>query len=124
MTYIPVEHRYKGEKILTCPLCGYAIIIVPMEGNMDLPIAAKCPVCDGQLSDCALTRREKEVVGLMTDGFSTKEIAEKLSISAKTVESHRLAVFKKLKIKDVANLTKYALEHGLTRSEVKRRGLD
>ncbi len=121
MAYVPVEHRYMGEKLLTCSKCGYVVLVVPLEGQAVLP-EADCPVCRSSLSESALTRREKEVVGLMAEGYSTKEIAGKLSVSPKTVEAHRLRVFKKLNIKDVANLTKYALEHGFTTPEVKFRG--
>ena len=60
-----------------------------------------------------LTDREKEVVQLMAEGNSTKQIALKLHISVKTVETHRRQVMGKLNIHNVAELTKYAIREGL-----------
>jgi len=61
-----------------------------------------------------LTRREIEVLQLMTEGKSTKRIAEILSVSAKTVETHRLHIMGKLRLYSVAELTKYAIRQGIT----------
>ena len=62
----------------------------------------------GKLSD-----REKEVLQLVAEGKSTKEVAGKLYISPKTVENHRANIMKKLDIHDRMGLTKYALRLGL-----------
>jgi DNA-binding CsgD family transcriptional regulator len=61
-----------------------------------------------------LTPREREVLQLMAEGHSTKQIARRLHISPKTVEAHRLKVMNKLDIDNVAQLTKYAIQEGLT----------
>jgi DNA-binding NarL/FixJ family response regulator len=61
-----------------------------------------------------LTPREREVLQLMAEGYSTKQIARRLYISPKTVEAHRLKVMHKLDIDNVAQLTKYAIQEGLT----------
>jgi DNA-binding NarL/FixJ family response regulator len=61
-----------------------------------------------------LSPREREVLRLISDGKSSKEIAGSLGVSPKTVESHRLHLMEKLKISNVAGLTKYALREGLT----------
>lgn len=61
-----------------------------------------------------LSSREREVLQLIAEGNTTRRIAEQLHISAKTADSHRQSIMKKLKIKSVANLTKYALRQGLT----------
>jgi DNA-binding NarL/FixJ family response regulator len=60
-----------------------------------------------------LTERERETLQLVAEGHSTKAIATKLGISAKTVDNHRTNLMRKLNIHDVASLTRYALEHGL-----------
>jgi DNA-binding NarL/FixJ family response regulator len=60
-----------------------------------------------------LSRREKDVLKLIVDGYTAKEIAEKLFISQHTVESHRKNIFSKLNIKNVAGLVKYALENNI-----------
>jgi DNA-binding NarL/FixJ family response regulator len=61
----------------------------------------------------ALTSRETEVLQLVAEGFANKQVASELGISVKTVEKHRQQVMNKLKIHDVAGLTRYALHNGL-----------
>lgn len=62
----------------------------------------------------ALTPREREVLQLLTEGQTSKEIAATLHISLKTVETHRSQIMNKLGIRSVAELTKYAIREGLT----------
>jgi two-component system response regulator NreC len=64
-----------------------------------------------------LSQREREVLQLLTEGKATKQIGKRLHISAKTVEVHRLNLMNKLKIDNIAQLTKYAVQEGLTRPE-------
>jgi DNA-binding NarL/FixJ family response regulator len=61
-----------------------------------------------------LTRREREVLGLVTYGLTSRDIADRLGISTRTVEAHRARIGDKLDIRSVAELTRYALEHGIT----------
>ena len=60
-----------------------------------------------------LTDREREILQLVAESHSTKEIAAKLGISVKTVDNHRTNLMRKLNLHDVASLTRYALEVGL-----------
>ena len=60
-----------------------------------------------------LTRREKEILKYITDQFTTSEIAEKLFISPKTVETHRLNMLQKLNVKNTAGLVKLAVSNKL-----------
>jgi DNA-binding NarL/FixJ family response regulator len=60
-----------------------------------------------------LTSREAEVLQLIAEGFSNKQIAAELTISIKTVEKHRQQVMNKLNIHDIAGLTRYAISKGL-----------
>ena len=60
-----------------------------------------------------LTDREREILQLVAESCSTKEIAAKLNISVKTVDNHRTNLMRKLNLHDVASLTRYALEIGL-----------
>jgi DNA-binding NarL/FixJ family response regulator len=60
-----------------------------------------------------LTRRETEILRLIAECRSTKEIASKLGVSSKTIESHRTRLFRKLKIRSVVELVRYAIYHGL-----------
>ncbi len=64
-----------------------------------------------------LSDREREVLQLMAEGNSTKQIAMKLHVSVKTVETHRRQIMNKLDIHTVAELTKYAVRKGLTSLE-------
>jgi len=64
-----------------------------------------------------LTAREREVLQLLAEGRSTKEIAASLNVSVKTVETHRQQIMDKLNIRSVAELTKYAIREGLTSLE-------
>jgi len=61
-----------------------------------------------------LSPREREVLQLLAEGNSTKNIAEKLFLSVKTIEAHRAQIMRKLDIHNVAELTKYAIREGLT----------
>ncbi|HZN68989.1 MAG TPA: response regulator transcription factor [Tepidisphaeraceae bacterium] len=61
-----------------------------------------------------LTPREREVLQLMAEGFATKEVAHRLHVSVKTVETHRRQLMEKLDLHSVAELTKYAIREGLT----------
>lgn len=60
-----------------------------------------------------LTPREREVLTLLAEGHTSKEIASRLDISSRTVEHHRARVMEKLGINDVAGLTRYAIRMGL-----------
>jgi DNA-binding NarL/FixJ family response regulator len=64
-----------------------------------------------------LSKREREVLQLLTEGKTTKQAAKRLHISAKTVEVHRLNLMSKLKMDSIAQLTKYAIQQGLTQPE-------
>ena len=61
-----------------------------------------------------LSAREREVLQLLAEGKSTREIADKLNVSAKTVETHRQHIMDKLNMHTIAELTKYAIREGLT----------
>jgi DNA-binding NarL/FixJ family response regulator len=68
----------------------------------------------GRLLDETLSTREKEVLTLLAAGKSSKEIAELLFISPRTVEHHRANINKKLKIQNIVDLVKYAIREGYT----------
>jgi DNA-binding NarL/FixJ family response regulator len=70
------------------------------------------PLWPGEASG-ELTERQREVVQLVAEGHPVKEIASVLNISAKTVAFHKSNVMRRLGLRSTAELTKYALEHGL-----------
>ena len=61
----------------------------------------------------SLTRREREILQLIAEGNTTKDIAEKLTISTKTVEAHRTNIIKKLNAHNVAEATRLAIQQGI-----------
>ncbi len=64
-----------------------------------------------------LTDREREVLQLIAEGHSTKDIAARLHLSVKTIDTHRHRIMDKLRIHSVAGLTKYAIRRGLTTAQ-------
>jgi DNA-binding NarL/FixJ family response regulator len=65
------------------------------------------------LPDTILTPREEEVLKLVAEGYSSREIANTLGISAKTVDRHRTNTLAKLGLRDRLALTRYAIRAGL-----------
>lgn len=60
-----------------------------------------------------LTPREREIVQLLTEGKSNKEVADALGISAKTIETHRATIMRKLELKSFAELVRYAVRNNI-----------
>jgi DNA-binding NarL/FixJ family response regulator len=60
-----------------------------------------------------LTSRQREILQLIAEGNSTKEIANKLNVSIKTVETHRMQLMDRIGIHDVAGLVRYAIRMGI-----------
>ncbi len=65
------------------------------------------------LLEDALSAREREVLQLVAEGKTTKEIAVLLGVSVKTADAHRTRLMQKLDIHDIAGLTRYAIRHGI-----------
>ena len=91
----------KGQMYLSPKITGYVVEGFvrgdPGKGSEELP----------------LTRRESEVLQLLAESKSTKEIADLLNLGDRTVETHRRRIMDKLGIRDIAGLTKYAIREGL-----------
>jgi DNA-binding NarL/FixJ family response regulator len=62
----------------------------------------------------SLSKREREILKLVADGFSSAEIGRRLALSPKTVDTYRSRLMQKLKVSDLAGLIKFAILHGLT----------
>lgn len=97
-----------------------------LDGKIYLSPAISDVVVDGYLHRLSedkpvdsdvLSHREREVLQMLAEGKSTKQVALKLHISVKTVETHRRQMMHKLDIYSVAELTKYAIRKGLTSLE-------
>lgn len=74
-------------------------------------------VPSGSAASTALSVREREVLQLIAEGKTTREIAAALYVSVKTVETHRKQIMDKLGLNSIAELTKYAIREGLTSVE-------
>lgn len=66
-----------------------------------------------QQQEAPLTERQIEVLRLISQGMSAKEIANRLNISVRTAEFHRAAIMDRLKLHSTAMMTRYAVEHGI-----------
>jgi DNA-binding NarL/FixJ family response regulator len=71
-----------------------------------------------------LTEREREVLSSIADGMSGPEVARAMGLSPRTADSHRQNIMRKLGIRTVAGLTKFAIRHGLSSLDDPHRGLD
>jgi len=60
-----------------------------------------------------LSEREREILKLVADGKTSREIAERLSISPKTVDTYRSRLMSKIGVKNLVGLVKFAIRHGL-----------
>ena len=68
---------------------------------------------DQEYSDDVLTGREREVIQLLAEGKTSKEVAVTLHLSVKTAETHRTNLMRKLGLHSVADLTRYAVRNGI-----------
>lgn len=91
----PIIGDGRGNSYVKCPNCDYVFALVP--------------------SVILLTKREVEVATLLAKGLSTREVAESLYVSVKTVESHRQKIYAKLRLHGIARLTHWALKQGLVK---------
>lgn len=80
------------------------------EWMIDAMLAAACSEEDPYES---LTRREREVLHLLAEGLGRSEIAERLALSPRTIETHRANVMRKLEFRTPAELVRYAVQRGL-----------
>jgi DNA-binding NarL/FixJ family response regulator len=97
-----VRAAMRGEKFIYPGAMTPLIEDFLRRAHQDLPVRAD-----------PLTPREQEVIKLVAEGHTNKQIAETLVISEKTVERHRANILEKLGMRDRVELTRYAIRHGL-----------
>jgi DNA-binding NarL/FixJ family response regulator len=68
---------------------------------------------DAAITVAAVTPREREIIQLLAEGRSNKEVASALSVSVKTIEAHRANVMRKLRLRSVSDLVRYAIRNGI-----------
>jgi DNA-binding NarL/FixJ family response regulator len=105
----------RGESFLS-PGLARALVANYTEHAGHTPSAAAEQTRAGD-SYSALTGREREVLQLVGEGHTNQEIADRLHISIKTVQTHRAAVMEKLGLRDVTHLVRYAVRRGLVDPE-------
>ncbi len=98
-----IQSVMKGQKYLSPQILGEVV-----EGYLMHLARSKSE------SASPLSSREREIVQLVAEGIGSKQIAERLHISPKTVESHKRRIMEKLELHSVAALTKFAIRQGLT----------
>ena len=123
-----LEHRYYIKSMLQYGVRGYVIkssdenilleaIRAVAKGDLYFDPSIRKQALKEQKDNSgqfpSLTRREKEILRLITLDYSSKDIAEKLYLSNRTVENHRMHLLQKLGVKNSASLVKKAIEMGL-----------
>ena len=106
-------------KAIRLILAGKTYLSPTLTGSVVKSIRASRPQ-DDPSPFAMLTRREREVLQLLAEGHPTKEIAERLHVSVKTVFTHRENLEQKLDIHGISGLTKYAVRCGLTTTDPDR----
>jgi DNA-binding NarL/FixJ family response regulator len=90
--------------------------VSPLVTRNALELLISASTSEGTRSNC-LTSRQREVLQLVAEGRSRKEIASILNISIKTVEFHKEAIARKLNLNTTADFTRYAIEHRIIAAE-------
>ena len=88
--------------------------ITPAVGHVVVDSARRAPKDDQPSAKEVLTAKEREVLQLLAEGFTSKEVAAKLDMAVRTAETHRGNIMEKLDLHSVAELTKYAIREGIT----------
>ena len=91
------------------PFFSSAIARMLLRGYLDRPREARAP--SGSLSP-----REREIVQMLAEGKSTKEVALELNISPATAETHRSNIMRKLNLRSVADLVRYAIRNKIAQA--------
>jgi len=102
-----IRNVAEGKRYLSPAICESVMSGYVRAGAASEPEAVETPSWE------MLTDREREVLKLVAEGHKTREIAEYLSLSAKTVEKHRANVMRKLDLHSVSAVTAYAISNGL-----------
>jgi two-component system, NarL family, response regulator NreC len=97
--------------------CRHQVYLSPKVAGAVVRDAIQCRTWDPFSAFEQLTVREREVLQMVAEGRSTRQMAGTLNVSVKTVEARRKAVMRKLDLHSVAELTKYAVREGLTSVE-------
>jgi len=101
--YDAVKEVDKGNFYLTPSIAGM------FTDNQGKPLKSSCDVPMFK----QISKKERQVLQLVAEGKKTKDIAQKMGVTIKTIESHRRNIMKKLNIFSIAGLTKFAIKEGI-----------
>jgi DNA-binding NarL/FixJ family response regulator len=106
-----------GTDVVLCALvgCAFAVLLIDVQFVRSLVLRPRLGPRRSAEPGGELTTRELEIVQLIAESYTAKEIAEQLSISPKTVDSHRGHILKKLGMRDRVALIRYAIRRGWVR---------
>ncbi len=102
----------RGETYLSPAISKHVV-----NGFLNRGAATGDAAAEGEGPGEVLTSRQREILQLVAEGKSTKDIAQLLDLSVKTVETHRGQIMERLEIHDLAGLVRYAIRTGLASSE-------
>lgn len=88
----------------------------PVRLTRPAPVEQPPPAAPSLAAAKTLTPREVEIARLVTEGLSSKEIADRLNLSVRTVEKHRANIMEKLGVREVASLVRYCMQAGIARA--------
>jgi DNA-binding NarL/FixJ family response regulator len=103
------------EQAVACVMQGGQFLDAQISRTMLAALTARMAESGNPVN--ILTARQREILQLVAEGLTTKEIAFRLDLSGKTVETHRAQIMERLQIHDVAGLVRYAIRTGLTSLE-------
>jgi len=89
------------------------VVILSMHSNEEYVFQALRAGASGYLLKDSVTPRQREILQLVAEGSSTKEIAHRLTLSVKTIEAHRSQIMERLGIRDIPGLVRFAVRAGL-----------
>jgi DNA-binding NarL/FixJ family response regulator len=97
-----IDEALRGKTYITPRIAGELLQFYKQEGTIEQ-----------KLADRKLTPRQREVLQLLAEGHSAKEVAAILGISTRTVEFHKYRIMEELNLKTSAELIQYAIKHGI-----------
>ncbi len=101
-----IDHAYQGKEFIEPTLKEHLLQLMLKPQKQTTSVGLQ-----------ELTKREKEILLLIVEGLTTQEMADKLFISLRTAETHRITLLKKLNVKNTAGLVRMAFVLGLANSE-------
>jgi DNA-binding NarL/FixJ family response regulator len=126
MFYCRCAHESLVREAIAAGACSYVLksnpgrMVVEAVGEVLAGKPYFCPgvieaaMLSGRRGDSVLTPRQRSIMRLISDGQSNKQVARSLSISIKTVESHRAQLMRRLDLTSIAGLVRYAVRNGIS----------